>query len=86
MSSAGEEVEASTLITLRVKDNEGVRITCTMSRTDKLRVLIGFYLDMVTPTDKDKGAAVAAAAGGGVRAGVGVAGGVVGYQVLGAHG
>lgn len=28
----------------------------------------------------------AAAAGGGVRAGVGVAGGVVGYQVLGAHG
>ncbi|KAF2950192.1 hypothetical protein DAI22_01g170400 [Oryza sativa Japonica Group] len=66
MSSAGEEVEASTLITLRVKDNEGVRITCTMRRTDKLRVLIGFYLDMVTPTDKGKGAAVAAAAGGGV--------------------
>ncbi|KAF0905902.1 hypothetical protein E2562_008930 [Oryza meyeriana var. granulata] len=37
------------LITLRVKDSEGVRFTRTMRRTDKLLDLIGFYLTVVPP-------------------------------------
>uniref|UniRef100_A0A0D9Y8M5 Ubiquitin-like domain-containing protein n=1 Tax=Oryza glumipatula TaxID=40148 RepID=A0A0D9Y8M5_9ORYZ len=77
MSSAGEEVgsttpaevEASTLITLRRRCQDHLH-DAQDGQGDKLRVLIGFYLDMVTPTDKQvKGAAVAAvaaAASGGV--------------------
>ncbi|XP_040382300.1 uncharacterized protein LOC121055020 [Oryza brachyantha] len=41
----------SKLITLRVKDSEGVRITRTMRRTDALRDLIGFYRAMALPGD-----------------------------------
>uniref|UniRef100_A0A0D9X0N6 Ubiquitin-like domain-containing protein n=1 Tax=Leersia perrieri TaxID=77586 RepID=A0A0D9X0N6_9ORYZ len=48
--SSSPEFKPSKLITLRVKDSEGVRITRTMRTTDKLRDLMGFYLAMV-PTD-----------------------------------
>ncbi|BAH93996.1 Os07g0574633 [Oryza sativa Japonica Group] len=47
--SPSPEVEPSVLVTLRVKDSEGVRITRTMRRTDKLRDLTDFYLAMVVP-------------------------------------
>lgn len=50
--SSSPEVEASSLITLRVKDSEGVRITRTMRTTDALDDLMDFYLGMV-PADMD---------------------------------
>uniref|UniRef100_A0A0E0EDG5 Ubiquitin-like domain-containing protein n=1 Tax=Oryza meridionalis TaxID=40149 RepID=A0A0E0EDG5_9ORYZ len=47
--SPSPEVEPSVLVTLRVKDTEGVRITSTMRRTGKLHDLTDFYLAMVVP-------------------------------------
>uniref|UniRef100_A0A0E0LMI7 Ubiquitin-like domain-containing protein n=1 Tax=Oryza punctata TaxID=4537 RepID=A0A0E0LMI7_ORYPU len=55
--SPSRELEPSMLITLRVKDSEGVRITRTMHRTDELRDLISFYEAMVPDAVVDGGAA-----------------------------